>query len=210
MGSLPLIEQSAEERSPTKVVRNGLGGEDANTPGRLDGNRPAASKRNEQLLDTYPPVKVGTLSRLPCRRRHGGTGTGRPNLLVRGLAATRQFFFDEDKTLHEGYVPNYRCISSLSPQRLTPLPDPRLTLFVRYLPILSGLIVPFAILLEGILQNLFLSLQLIQTPVFSSWSDRPLVYSDLRKRDRRVPGKPTNSRRSYGNIDCFRRHREYL
>lgn len=124
MGSLPLIEQSAEERSPTKVVRNGLGGEDANTPGRLDGNRPAASKRNEQLLDTYPPVKVGTLSRLPCRRRHSGTGTGRPNLLVRGLAATRQFFFDEDKTLHEGYVPNYRCISSLSPQRLTPLPDP--------------------------------------------------------------------------------------
>lgn len=117
MASLPFNEQSAAaERSPTKIVHNS-GGEDADSPDRLDNSRPAATSRRSERpsdnFDAYPPVKVSVP---PHRRRGGLRGGGAPPSLIHGLAATRRFFLDEDKTLHEEYVPNYRCISSLSPR----------------------------------------------------------------------------------------------
>ena len=130
MASLPPIEQSAE-RSPTK--NGGLAPEaleEAKSPGRLENRRPAATRQNEppsDNFDAYPPVTVSTLPRRRHRPRGGGLrGGGTPPSLIHGLEATRRFFLDEDKSLREGYIPNYRCISSL-PLVQTSMVDPCLS-----------------------------------------------------------------------------------
>jgi len=147
MASLRLINPLAE-KSPTKVDQDNshLGLEEPKRE-RERGPTPTATTRNEQLSIADPPPVNLSLRGWPRSHglQHDGSRPSRPSALVRALAATKRFFFAEDKTLQEGYIPNYRCASSVPPHPIPfvqPLP-------VRYLPILSGLIIPFAILLES-------------------------------------------------------------
>jgi len=119
---------------------------DSGQSNHLQKRRPAARRMLSDDSDTYRSIRSVTPSAWP-RQRYDlrGDGVGRSSSPPpRRLAAATRFFFAEEKTLHGEYVPNYRYTSLLSS------PQPAwLTPFVRYWPILSGLIVPFAILLEG-------------------------------------------------------------
>jgi hypothetical protein len=141
MASLRLVDPLAET-SPTKVDQDNRLGLGLEEPKRAPTATATATttRRNERERD--PALN---LSPWPRQRSHGlhHSHPSRPSALVRALTATKHFFFAEDKTLQEGYIPNYRCASS--PHSI-PFVQP---LLVRYLPILSGLIVPFAILLES-------------------------------------------------------------
>lgn len=143
MASLSLSDPLTEKSPTTTKVDQDSSPLDLENPKR----RLTATRRNEQLSAADP--NAFDLSPWPRQRhhglQHGGGRPSAPSAFVRALAATKRFFFAEDKTLHEGYIPNYRCASSLPPHPI-PLFNPFL---VRYLPILSGLIIPFAILLES-------------------------------------------------------------
>lgn len=125
MAALPI--NPLEEKSPTKVEQdNGL--ERPKCPSRPENRRLAVARvrRNEQSSgnpDAYPPVYWSAGRRKHHQRRvtHSRPSCW-PPALVRVLAATRRFIFAEDKTLHEGYTPNYRCasVNFSSPTLVTP------------------------------------------------------------------------------------------
>jgi len=128
MASLPLTDQPAADKSPTKVEHDDSDNSPG-SPGRLENRRPAATirQKKDQPSDN-PDAHTLVKSGIRPRRRHAFTGAGgnppSSNLLTRALGATRRFVFAEDKTLHQEYVPNYRCTSSLSLH-----PNPWLTPF---------------------------------------------------------------------------------
>jgi hypothetical protein len=118
MASPPLVN-TLVEKSPTKVDQ-----QDRGMALEEPKHWPAATRRNEQPSEVVPnansPVK---LSPWPRQRRALPDAGHHPSRspsalfrgLVRGLAATKRFIFAENKNLHEGYVPNYRCASSVPP-----------------------------------------------------------------------------------------------
>lgn len=118
MASLSLSNPLAE-KSPTNVDQDSCLGLGLGLEEPIRGS--PATRQNEQpsVVDpnAHPPLKL-KLSPWP-RQRHGQPDhRSGPSALVRGLAAIKHFFFGEDKTLHEGYIPNYRSASSVPPNPL--------------------------------------------------------------------------------------------
>ena len=122
MASLPLINPSVVAETsptPTKVdqdtggLAGGLGLERGPTA-----TATTRRSRSEQALvidpNISPPINLRPRRpRRPSQHHHGRGGLQNDGSsgFRHALSAIKRFFFAEDKTLREGYIPNYRCAS---------------------------------------------------------------------------------------------------
>jgi hypothetical protein len=125
----PLLTNLFADSSPSNLNHHSRLDE-RNSPRLLDNPGPAPPERDAHQtnnLGAYGPLRLSGWPRQPLAfTKDGDRLPSRPPALLRGLATIKHFFFAQDKTLHDGYIPNYRFASSI-PLHLFRVLDPSLS-----------------------------------------------------------------------------------